>query len=247
MTISAPPKHFRPQTDRAQKSVIRKINDAERTMIPPGFDAEMVQLDAIHTSGKKDPIDPQTSDRRFWVVDAASEGTRSAQALAQVPLARLDDQHIARRTNRVRAGTVQLVTDSFDPYAHSQAELQSVRLQVARAEAETRARDRRRAGTAHHTPLTSDPYRLDCSLPTLTAAINPDQGLHRIATTPTHTRPSGPIVSPPVHKGQEPGENLSTLGTAALTIMLALAIGGTLYTVAEPIFQLLPVVGQWFR
>ena len=64
MTTSAPPKHFRPQTDRAQKSVIRKINEAERAMIPPGF-------------------------------DAASEGTRSARTLAQVPLAAIDDQHIA--------------------------------------------------------------------------------------------------------------------------------------------------------
>lgn len=54
--MSNPPRHFTPQTRRAQLRVVQAINSAERAMIPPGFDAEAAAVESLHFTSLATPL-----------------------------------------------------------------------------------------------------------------------------------------------------------------------------------------------
>lgn len=96
MNSTMPPNHFKPQTCRAQLRVVQAIDSAERAMIPAGFDAEALALDAMHFQAAATPLAHDTgSVTRLHDQVQRADAKRRLETLAQLPLAPLDQQHRA--------------------------------------------------------------------------------------------------------------------------------------------------------
>ena len=94
--MNTPAKHFRPQSAQQRRAVLKQIDAVEIISLPPGFKAEMVEMDGLHLQSIATPLahEPGSVDRLQQQLRQA-ETQRRMRALAQLPLAPLNQQHIA--------------------------------------------------------------------------------------------------------------------------------------------------------
>lgn len=97
--MNTPANHFRPQTTQQRRAVLQQIDAIESQTLPPGFDAEMLEMDGLHFQSHATPLahEPDSIKRLSEQVRQADamNTRRRRQALAQLPLAPLSQQHIA--------------------------------------------------------------------------------------------------------------------------------------------------------
>lgn len=94
--MNTPAKHFRPQTTQQRRAVLKQIDAVEIISLPPSFNAEMMEMDGLHLQSISTPLahEPGSVDRLQQQLRQA-ETQRRMRALAQLPLAPLNQQHIA--------------------------------------------------------------------------------------------------------------------------------------------------------